>query len=129
MTDLFPFDDPHAQRAGASTSTWTPPPSVSDIRAVKPPLGLLAGAYAALLVVGLCFVLPGKLFNIAGYFIAVLGVTGLVIAFRTVDRKCRHSSTYTHISRLRWIAPTPLVLGIILAVVHAYFWAQSKSIA
>jgi hypothetical protein len=97
--------------------------------AVTPPRVLLIAAYIALLGACLTFVLPGKVFNIVGYLMSLFLVTGLVLAFRAVDRKRRLAPTYGAFPHLKLLTATPLALSIPVAVIHAYFMAQSTTLA
>jgi len=123
VTDLFPSEEP----SSSGSTDWAG--SFSEHELVRPPLALLGAAYATLVLAGVCFAIPGRTFNYLGYGLAVLPATSLVMVFRAVDRKRRRSPVYAHLAGIKWYTAAPLMVSIILAVGHALFLAQTKSIA
>ncbi len=129
MTDLFPLDDVPQPREFPGGTENQHAADGAALTVVRPPISILAAAYAALAVSLLCFLPGSRVFNIIGYAIAGVLVAGLVIWFRSVDRRRRRSPRYGFIPNGRLLATAPLILGILTAAGHAYFIAQTKSLA
>jgi len=70
-----------------------------------------------------------KFFHVVGYFIAAVLVAITVVTFRSVDRTRRRSSSYISYSWPSTVAVVALIVALILAMVHAYYFAQSRQIA
>jgi hypothetical protein len=82
-----------------------------------------------LAVSALCL-LPGtKVIHVVGYLIAAVFVAVTVVMFRSVDRVRRRSNRYISYTWPGRTAGAALGCGLVLAMLHAYYFAQSRQIA
>lgn len=130
MTDFFQFDEPDGPFA-SPLSDFDTRSVVGDGESavVRAPAAILVASYCALLVSLACFIPESRKANIVGYLVSGILIALFVILFRSVDRRRRLSTRYVFMTNARILASTPLLLGVIVAAGHAYFIAQTKSLA
>ena len=129
MTDLFPLDGDFGGASGSMPMDDDFGLTSDDRSVVRAPIMILLGAYLAAALALVCFVPGSSVFNVVGYVIGSVGVAGLVVWYRSVDRRRRRSPRYVFFRNGRIPASVPLLIGILTAAGHAYFLAQYKSLA
>ena len=110
---------PSAAGAGA-----LPPSSGGLVRAVRPPIGFLAGGAAAALG-GLACALVGNgpLLWLVGWILASFVIIGLVSVFVVVDGRRRQDANYAPNPGLRRLRAVVVVTGIVIAAANAFLFA------
>jgi hypothetical protein len=123
VSDIFDFLDNGAVQGNALPSDHAPDEVVSA------PSWFMLVMLAELVVAAALLLPESKPLHIIGYAIAAVGVSLTVIMFRSVDRTRRRSSAYVNHSWPQVAAVASLVCGLVIAMAHAYFFAQNKQVA
>jgi hypothetical protein len=101
----------------------------SDGRPISSPDALLGIAGVCLVVALLLLIPSGRGINALGYVLSAVIVPSVVILYRFVDRDRRRHSSYIRRPGRKAAALIVLVAAILVAVVQAIRFAQSKTLA
>jgi hypothetical protein len=125
VVDLFEF-----ATSGSAVSGDDPPDPGDDagplVHAPFPLVGALVGELIACLV---CFVPNSKPAHVIGYLIGAVLVGLTAVAYRNTDRVRRRSTAYVMTPWCAYAVASALVVGILLAAIHAFYFAQTKHLA
>jgi amino acid transporter len=99
-----------------------------DNTPVRAPHAVLVVALAALGVSLALFFPASRTLSIAGYMIGAAVVPLLVIVFRVVKRSRQRSTRYVEDPRWTVVPIVLLVLSIMAAIAHAFFYAKVEEL-
>ena len=127
-SDTFDIFDPSSGHKQNDVGT-SQLPDAGGANAVRPPRWGVPALGFEVLVALLCFIPGTRIVHWIGYVIGALVVSATAVLYRIEEHKRRRSASFVTVPGQSTMVVAALICGIATGALHAYYIAQTHSVA